>query len=260
MSSDLYRLIQSYKYIKFLIGTQKIKMTEGVIVEMGLAYKIFSWSLGLIFPIIIFVSVIEFVKVTFGKLVISLATVIFLTHSFLITFYVISTITKSKYLKKIIEGIIKFDTILNIQLVRKPFLCSKLCLVLTFYLILKITQIIYDYVSWDSPNYCTIVAFYFLSCIMEIEVGYFVVKTNILARRFEILNELLKIYGINKFHLKETYFEIDCGILHRIWKNKNDDLVKSQCFDLNRLMNAYKILVDVTSDVSDFYGLMVWHF
>lgn len=257
MSSDLCRLIETYKYTKFIIGTQKIKICKGTVVEMGLLYKIYSWFLGLVLPAIIFTHVIQFIKNSLGKFIITMFIVIILTHSTLATFHIMSTISKSKFFKNIVQGIIEFDNILNIQNIKKPFLYPKLCLVLIFYIVLKIFQIFYDYLSWDSPSYILIVPFYLISCIMEIEVGYFVVETNILARRFEILNELLKNYGTNKLHMTKMHIETDFGILHRIWENKNGNLEKFHCSDLYRFMKAYKILVDVTKEMSNYYGLTV---
>lgn len=256
LSPKVRWLLCSLEYIKFFFGTQKLKIYNNKIVETSGFYKIYSLFLLVCVPTIIINELLRYLNQAYGKTPTTVIVILVLTYTTQCFNYMVTLINGifySKILKKILENLMKIDCILeDVDFTFK----LNFVFAIIIYFILKSAQILIDFVSWNLMLYRIMIIFYFMSNSLDFEILHFVIKLNIVAKQFEVLNQNLILYGLKNHNIELSDLERKSNILHKIWKNRLSNK-RCESMHIDQILKVYKILLDTVDDLNSFYGLMV---
>lgn len=257
--SNIYDFVRYSNKINYVLGVKTLNIKNEQFRKTNNSYKIYGWVLTF--------SLFIWTASTFEKNVrryrertpsLSLISTYVLSQVTLLLLLLVVQVNNiifgSRNTRMMLSLLLKTDMKIQFEKTRQNKYI-KISVILT-YLVYFIIKFIQFYINFSRtvinqfPYQC--------GCILaDIHTIKFILETNLVARRFEVLNYRLKM--LMKFGLN-TYDEGD-SILIRFWRTKNKHFSEDECiknyFPIEKLLSAHNELSRVVEKLNRQYSMMV---
>lgn len=258
--SNIRTLVEVNQVIKFMFGILKLKIARGKLTKVSKLYRIYALILGIfIFSIGIWETIKAFVngsKPYKIELVTHVLTFFIIELSY---FSLIFQVVKNPEISmKLYKNISYIDGKLGVKIYDKKFTII-LILVHFMYIVIRIYSEFNDIYIWGYMYKYIVLIFGFSTHCIDIEIINCVIEANEVARRFEILNDRLKMYIESNFEQSCIDLRLNEGLLMFIWKNsKNKTNKKISDIGLKIYLNIFHTLSDTIEQINSVLSFVVF--
>lgn len=261
--TNLHTIVEVNNLITFIFGTIRLKIKQGEFVKMGKFYRSYALILAILF---LFVSAWEARKFFKSFQNESFTTIFFVNLCSLI-------ISFTAYLHALLNNALNPDISVKLykmiadiddKLKINTFSTTYKYKIVSMYVI-YITYIILIYIFGSihnpiSENYIREMFYLSIACI-DFEILNCMFEANEISRRFEILNDCFKIYIMKYFNQNIIDFELQEGILKKLWKRVGNESEKTENItDIKGMINIFNSLTNAVNCMNSNFSVKVLYF
>lgn len=257
LKPDIKTMLIFYSTFVFPLGLTRLKYEKSVVQTTGFCYKIFAMSIIMFVcvstPRLLYVNFTEISQFFQSEMIMSIISIISQIFSVL-NFFIIITLSNfmnGNVSKEMYETLIEIDGRLR-KSDEKSF-DEKVVVFNIFFIMVNILQVIMSGLAWPKVLSWP---FHILVIVNDMELVRFMFEINLVSKRFETLNNRLKIIEIST--IKDDMIDLDMieSLIQTIWKsNKNYQFIfDNEHFDY---LKIHSMLSNAVEMLNSIYSLKV---
>lgn len=254
MPSEIIKILKFYSIFTFPFGIRKLKYDNSTVQTTGPYYMIYVLVLCIfsciVFPQILYmnhITTIEFYHFDTSLVVISTMTQsfqVFTTLNIMLT-----NLLNVKISKRIYENLILIDSYPGLKS-NSDKIMGKLVITHAIFISTCFVQIVMSYLAWSKHVGWPVQS---LVIIIEIEIIRFIFELELISKKFEMFNQMLKSIDVNNSNID---FDLTVGILQHVMQTKSKNIFTFQ--NKQNFLHIHNKLFDIVEDLNNCYSWKVF--